>query len=279
MAEKTDIMGWMKAHPYATGGILLVGIIALYMLMSSGQQSGSASAATQAAQDAASQQQMQLEEQQLNASSAAQQAQIGAQVQATQIAANAQNNQTVGQVEAQYNSNDASLIAALAGGEVSGQQNALEAGVDNNYITTQGTVANNTLQAELAATEDTNSTNLSAYSDTMNYQNALASLQAGLIGQQIQSNTTLGTTALNNQYNLANTTLGIVQQAGLNHGTESLEDQLAAITESALGQSNVGVAAEQAAGAEGVAAEQNNPLNTLISNLGNIGQTITAGIF
>lgn len=250
----------MKQHPYATGAIGLVGLLALYMLMrGSGTQQ---TASTTAAQLAAQQQQLSLQEQQLQQSGQLQAQQTNAQLAASYANAQAANNQNIASVQAQYNSTDAALIAALANSQTQQQYNSI-----------QGQVATNQLTAELASSENTNATNLAAYQGTLGYQNNIANLQAALTSQTIGSETQLTSQQLQNNYNLSNQVLNYVGQAGLNHGTSSLETQLAAITSAALGQSNVGVAAESAASNIGVAQATYNPTNTLISTLGKVGTT------
>lgn len=260
------LMEEMKAHPYTTGALALVGLLVIYYLMRSGGQSG-VNAQTAAAQLAAQQQAMNLQEQQLQQAGSLQAQQTNAQLSAAQASAQAANNQTIGQVQAQYNATDAALIAALAQNQTQQQLNSI-----------QGQAYTNQLTAELAGAENTNATNLSAYQGTLNYQTGIAGLQAGLTSQSIAAQTQLAGAQLQNNYNLSNQVLNMVGQAGLNHGTSSLEQQLAAITTSALGQQNVGIAAEQAAASVGVAQAQYNPTNTLISTLGKIGGTVATGL-
>lgn len=258
----------MKAHPYATGAIGLVGLLVLYMLMKGGGGSSQATnTAAVAAQQAAQQQALQLQEQQLQQAGSLQAQQTNAQLSAAYASAQASNNQTIGQVQAQYNSTDAALIAALATNQTQSQANAI-----------QGNVLNNQLTAELASQENTNATNLAAYQGTLNYQTGIAGLQAGLTSQSIGAQTQLASQQLQNNYSLSNQVLNMVGSAGLNHGTSSLEQQLAAITTAALGQSGVGVAAEQAAASVGVAQATYNPTNTLISTLGKVGGTVATGL-
>jgi hypothetical protein len=259
----------MKAHPYTTGAIGLVGVFVLYELMKGGSSGASQTGnqAQAAAQLAAQQQAMSLQEQQLQQAGSLQAQQTNAQLQASYASAQAANNQNIASVQAQYNQTDAALIAALATNQTQQQGQAI-----------QGTVLNNQLSAELAATENNNATNLAAYSGTLGYQTGIAQLQAALTGQSITAQTQLASQQLQNNYNLSNQTLNMVGQAGLNHGTSSLEQQLAAITTAALGQQNVGIAAEQAAASVGAAQAQYNPTNTLISTLGKIGGTVATGL-
>jgi hypothetical protein len=261
----SELMEDMKKHKIAVGLVAMVGLFVLYLLMRSGSSSSSAQSSplnTIAAADA--------QEAQIEAASQAAADQNNAQVQTANLQANAVNNQTIGQVEASYNQTDASLIAALAQNQTTQQANSETAGINNNEI-----------NASLAATENTNQTNLEGLESTNNYADNLAQLQASLYSQGLTDSTQLATTQLNNQFNLNNQVVGLVGQAGLNHGTTSLEENLTAILAEATGNTNIGVAAENSVGAAQVSSNYAtaSTLNTLINGISGLGKTTVSTLF
>jgi hypothetical protein len=192
------------------------------------------------------------------------------------------------------------------------QQDTQLAGLQaqTNEMLQQSTLENQTYQYQmatnLAATENTNQTNLDAYNSQVAYQTNLANLQGSLTQQQIKSTTDLtsqgiwaqlqailgqqttdqqgqqlqynyATTVANNQNSVNNQVLNMVNAAGLNHGTQSLENSLTAILSGVLNQPQIGVAAE------GSAASQTQSTASMWSNITNsiagLASTVAGGLF
>ena len=192
------------------------------------------------------------------------------------------------------------------------QQDTQLAGLQaqTNEMLQQSTLENQTYQYQmatnLAATENTNQTNLDAYNSQVAYQTNLANLQGALTQQQIASTTTLtsqgiwsqlqailgqqttdqqgqqlqynyATTVANNQNNVNNQILNMVGAAGLNHGTQSLENSLTAILSGVLNQPQIGVAAENttAVNDQSTASMWSNITNSIAG----LASTVAGGLF
>jgi hypothetical protein len=255
----SELMADLKKHKIAVGITAIVGLFVLYLLMKSGSSSSASASSplsTIAAADA--------QEAQIEAASQAAADQNSAQIQTAQLSANAANNQTIGQVEASYNQTDASLIAALAENQTQQQANSETASVNNNEI-----------NASLQSVENTNQTNLEGLESTNSYAENLAQLQASLYSQGITASSNLAEDQLNDTTSLSNQVIGLVGQAGLNHGTNSLEENLTAILSEALNQPSVGISAENANSAGTVSSNYAgaSTLNTLINQIGGLGKT------
>ncbi len=192
------------------------------------------------------------------------------------------------------------------------QQDTQLAGLQaqTNEMLQQSTLENQTYQyqmaTQLAATENTNQTNLDAYNSQVAYQTNLADLQGALTQQQIASTTTLtsqgiwsqlqailgqqttdqqgqqlqynyATTVANNQNNVNNQVLNMVNAAGLNHGTQSLENSLTAILSGVLNQPQIGVAAESATASSD--ASTASMWSNITNAIAGLGSTIGKGLF
>jgi hypothetical protein len=262
----------LMKHKFAVGGVALVGLFVLYELLSSSGGSSASSPASAALGYS-------LQEQQLQAQSDAQANQVSAQLQAANLSAQAANNQTIGAVDENNANVDASLIAALAQNQTSAQANTLAAQTQQQQNSLEAETNNNYINSQLQATENTNATNLSAYENANGLQQFLGNLQYQLNSQYLTGQNNLASEQLQNQYNLEQSAQQAVNAAGLNHGTNSLEEQLTAIESEILGESNVGVAAEQANEAGTVSSNQasasilgsifgkNSALSSLLSGL------------
>jgi len=231
---------------------------------------------------------------------------IAAQLAALGITTQATTDQTAMQLNAQQQANQ------LAAQVTQHQQDTQLAGLQaqTNEMLSQSLLENQTYQHQmdtnLAVTENTNQTNLDAYNAQVAYQTNLANLQGSLTQQQIQSTTDLtsqgiwaqlqailgqqttdqqgqqlqynyATTVTNNQNNVNNQILNMVNAAGLNHGTQSLENSLTAILSGVMNQPQIGVAAE------GSAASQAQSTASMWSNITNaiagVANTVAGGLF
>jgi hypothetical protein len=206
----------------------------------------------------------------------------------------------------QFNSQDLAnqLSAQVTQHQQDTQLSGLQAQIQEMY--SQSLLENQTYQHQmdtsLAATENTNASNLAAYNSQVAYQTNLANLQGDLTKQQIQSTTDLtsqgiwaqlqailgqqttdqqgqqlqynyASTVAQNQYNLNNQIVGMVGQAGLNHGTQSLENSLTAILSGVMNQPQIGVAAESSAAsqAQSTASMWSNITSAIASAAASIG--------
>jgi hypothetical protein len=286
-----DISATIKKHPYAIGGLSLAGLIVLYVLLRSSGGTVQQSSDAQSLQTIAA---ANAQQSQLAAQVSAQQAQLSSQNYQTNLAATVQNNQTLAAQQSQQYQTDAALIAALASNQTSQQTTAanLKAYDLQTQLAEQGNmleagVMNNTTNANLTAAENTNATNLAAYNSQVGYATTLAKIQGALTSlgittsattqqQANQEQYTYATTANQNQFDLNNQIVGLVGQAGLNHGTASLESSLTGILAGVENQPAIGVAAVNA-GANETAA--NDSMWSNITNaIAKVGTTVASGL-
>lgn len=143
---------YIKEHPITVAVIAVVGVIAVLLLSRGGGASASPASSVAAAT---------LQEQQIQAGVAVQNAQVGAQQQATQLAAQVQNNNTNAALSAQNTQVEASLIAALAGNQTTAQSNVLSANVLNNQYSLEAGVLNH--QTDAAVDVANTQANLAEY--------------------------------------------------------------------------------------------------------------------
>lgn len=267
-------------HPYVVGGAVIVGGIVLYVLASGGGGSSSSGVSTVASADE--------ESEQIAAASNAQAAQTAAASQAATQQAQVQNNQILAEYQAANNQNDTELLADLVGQQTQQQANAEAASVQNNTIGAQETAAlaeyqdavsinaNNNSTA-LTASENSNATQLSGLNSELGYETNLNNLQATLTNNELTDYNNYVTQGQSDQNQLDQGILSAVEAAGLNHGTQSLENSLTAVLSGLEGDSNVGVAAEGATGIGDIASA--NEANSIFSSIAKLGSTIAGGLF
>lgn len=216
----------------------------------------------------------------LNAQVSLQQQQIGAQQDAVDQQANAQNVATQAAAGAQNEQTDAALIANLYDTQSGAQVSTAQIGAEES-------VENTSTNAQLAALENTNSTQLSALNSQYNSQDYQAQLTAQLYGQGLTDQTglqedqiTAQEQALQDQYGENTTILNEVGEAGLNHGTSSLENSLAAIIAEVEGEGSTAssFANANATGAAANASETNS-FYSFLSSLGKSSGSLLNGLF
>lgn len=274
-------LGEIKKHPYVVGGLVLVGGFVLYMLLSGSSSSGGSSdLSTVAAADSNAEQ--------IAAASAAANAQVQQQQQATQLQAQVANNQVQAAYESQNNQTDAALVAALAQNDTVQQNQDLAAQVSEQSNANQTAVQQSELSTALQAQENNNLTSTQQLQSQLDYGTQVAQLQAGLqttalndyedISQQVVNQQSQ---AQQYQYNLDSGILSSVQAAGLNHGTQSLENSLTAILSGIEGDPTVGTSAEQATalGDEAGNAASAANLNSILQAFKGAGSSVVSGLF
>lgn len=244
----------------------------------------------------------QTQQQATQAQLAATAMQVNLQGQQNYLTADTVNQQTAAQLAAYGIQTDAQTHANDTAAAISMNQTNQNAAMFNAQIDSQNlqsTLENQAyihqMDTTLQATEDTNAANLSAYQSGINYQSLIAQLQAVLTGQGIdaqkdvllQQGTTqqqmqqlqynYATQLAQNQYNINNQVVGMVGQAGLNHGTASLENSLTAILSGVLNQPQIGVAAEQSS--QVASAASASMWSNIANAVASVGSTIAGGLF
>jgi multidrug efflux pump subunit AcrA (membrane-fusion protein) len=185
----------IKDHPYATGGVVIVGGLIVFYLLSSSQGSSGASASTstgqpdqssalaysaqlaqtQAAADVQNNaQQVQLQQTQLQAQIASQQ--IDASLQTNNVNTAATLAATLAQIQAQTQQNQDTLVA-----QTTQQGNQLV--YAQNLQSMQDAVLESQINAGVVENANNNATALAGTVSTLDYQGMIAQLQAAIASQ------------------------------------------------------------------------------------------------
>jgi len=178
----------LKQHPYAVGGVIIVGaLIVFYYLSQQGSSNASSigSSSDYSAADATIQQ--------ANAAAAIQTNAQNAQIQQSQIAASVANNQTAAQVSTQNTSVLAGLIAALSGNQTGLQVAQVNANAATLQQANQEVSQQNIYSLQEAGLQDqinqasienanNNATSLAGFVDQLNAQGAIAAQSLNIAG-------------------------------------------------------------------------------------------------
>jgi hypothetical protein len=287
----------LKKHPYATGGVVIVGGLVVFYLLSSSQASSSAAttAATPAAPGTsdADYQAALAANSQLAQVQAAAQVQTNAQqvqLQQAQLEADSTNQQTAAALATTNVQTAAQLAATLAQVSASVQENqtnveAATADTANQYVyaenlqSMQDQVLTSQINSGVLENANNNATALAGLESTNELQANIAGLQAGVASQGITAAETVQQQAESDQFGLDTQTLNMVQQAGLNHGTESLENDLTGIVSSVTtGSPATGTAAVSgnASAAAASSAATASIINTITGTAGKVASGLLA---
>jgi hypothetical protein len=277
----------LKEHPYATGGIVIVGGIVVFYLLSrqsSGVSANPQSADFQAALAADSQLQ------QVAAASAVQQSQQQTALQAAQLNASVANNQTAANLNATNTAAYTGLVSSLISGELAVSENATNTNAqvteqENTALYTQNIsqMQDNVLMDQInqAAEENANNnaTSLSGLQDQLNYGTGIATLQAGLQSQGLTEAATLTSQQMAQQLQLDNTIIPLAGQQK-NSALDATDQTSLFQTILANGNPNV-AAAGTAASASATAAGDNasaNIFGSVVNGITKIGTTVASGL-
>jgi hypothetical protein len=239
--------------------------------------------------------------------------QVNLQGQQNYLQADVTNQQTAAQLAALGIQSDASLRAAGMQYDATTAQQKLMYDVQQHQMDTQAAmygmqIESNNLQktlenqaymhqldTSLSATENTNAANLSAYTAGVGYQSMLAQLQAMLTGKGIDAQKDVmlqqgatdqqmqyyqynyATQQSQNQYNIDNQIVGMVGQAGLNHGTTNLENALVSVLAGVMNQPEIGIAAQQSAASQ--KASSASMWSSITDSIARLGASVGAGLF
>jgi hypothetical protein len=241
----------IKKHPYATGTVVIVGGVIVFYMLSSGSSS-TAAASPSSDQSSAEAYDAQLAQVQAAADVQSNAQQV--QLQQAQLEASVSNTQTQAQLEATQTSTAAQLAATLAQVQASTQQNqdtlaaqTIQQGNELTYASNiqsmQDSVLEDQINSGVVENANNNATGLAGVISTNDLEGTVAGYQAAVASQGVTAAQAVQQQQLSQQYNLSTQTLNMVQQAGLNHGTESLENDLVGVTGLALGTSAPATAA------------------------------------
>jgi hypothetical protein len=276
----------IKEHPYATGGVVIVGgLVVFYLLSSSQGSSAAAPAASSSGGISSADYQAALAAQSQNAQvAAAAQVQNNAQqvaLQQQQLEADVANRQTDASIATNNVNTAAQLAATLAQISASTQQNrdTLEAQTTQqgdqltyaqNIQQMQDDVLMSQINSGVLENANNNATALAGLESSNDLQALISQLQAGVALKGVDAATEVQKQQLSQQYDLSTTALNLVQQAGLNHGTTSLENSLVGTVGLALGYPDTATAAVTGNSAASIASSQSTA-----NIIGTIGTTIS----
>lgn len=214
---------WFKEHPLESAGLVLVGIAAVYLLLTRNSSAATPSSDTSTAADYYN---AQLQAQQIAAGNSQAAAQLQTQQYTTGLAAAVQNNQTAAQLAAIQDQDATAVQTAQIQADMNTAVTQVQADVSESSIAAQEQIQNMQTQAELE-------TNLGAYQvQEQGYNDTLAATTDQINGQIQQqqiaadvANHTTDAQVIENHDNLA-TVLGLVSSQNQLQMSE-YDDQLA----------------------------------------------------
>jgi hypothetical protein len=285
----------LKKHPYATGGVVIVGGLGVFFVLSRGGSSApaSASAGNSDAEYAATLQ-AQSQMAQLSAATQLQTQQTQAQLSVAQLQAGVANNQIAAQQETTDKANEYALASALIGANASVLENANnlaaattqqtnELQYAQNIQSMQDSVLLDQINEGYAAHANDNATQLAGLADTLEYQNNVANLQHDIASQGLQDSTVLGQQELNENYNLQTQYNQQVQYVLANAGSKQ-NSALDATDQTSIfqtvlshGNPNVAVAGVNSSAAAAVAGD--TQLATTATAIAGGASSILTGLF
>lgn len=274
----------IKKHPYATGTIVIIGGVVVFYLMSSGSAPTAANAPSS---DQSSAEAYDAQLAQVQAAADVQSNAQQVQLQQAQLEASVSNTQTQAQLEATQTSTAAQLAATLAQVQASTQQNqdtlaaqTIQQGNELTYASNiqsmQDSVLEDQINSGVVENANNNATALAGVESTNDLQATIAGYQAAVAKLGVTAAQTVQTQQLSQQYDLSKQTLDMVQQAGLNHGTESLENDLTGTIGLALGTSAPATAAVQ--GNSQAAAASSAATASIINSITGAASKVATGL-
>jgi hypothetical protein len=266
----------IKKHPYAIGGVVIVGGLVVFYLLSRGSSS-SASPASSSNSDylAAS-----SAEGQAQAAAAIQTNAQNAAIQQAQINASSTNLQTSAAQDVANTQTIASLIATLSGNKTAAEvtqsnNDAATLQQSNAEITQQNefSIQEQGLQAQVNEAEEenanNNSTSLAGLVDTLNYQGAIAS-------QVIGSATTLAT---QQQAYQEQNTEALIPTFGKQYNSALDANNAAAETLTVLSGGNPVVANTGVISSASSTAVGDSASASIINSISKLGASVAGGLF
>lgn len=283
----------LKEHPYATGSVVIVGGLVVLYLVSSSQSSAPAQTAVSTSGPSSADYQAALAANsqlaQVQAAAQVQEQQNQVTLQSQQLQAQVANNQTAASIATNNTNTAAQLAATLAQISASVQENqtnveAQTADTANQYVFTQNLqamqdeVLESQINSGVLEQANNNATALAGLESTNELQATVAGLQASVANTGVLAATQVQQQQLSQQYQLSQQTLNMVQQAGLNHGTESLENDLIGTVGLALGTSAPATAAVTGNSQAAIASSQSTAsiINSITGGLTKVASGLLA---
>jgi hypothetical protein len=281
----------LKEHPYATGGIVIVGGLAVFYLLSSRSSGGAAPAQASAVPDNSAAlayssqlaqaqaaadvqtnaQQVQLQQTQLQAQVASQQ--IDASLQTNNVNTAAQLAATLAQIQAGAESTTDTLAA-----QTTQQTNQLV--YAQNIQQMQDAVLESQINSGVVENANNNATALAGTEATLNYQQTIAGMQATLASQGLTEASDL---AEKQQSDFETNVQAILPNAGKAYNSALDANNALALQQTILTGGNPGVAAA-GIGSSSTAVVSGNQtgvatINSILAGVQNLGKTVSTGLF
>lgn len=248
------VESFIKEHPIETAAIAGGGVLVFILILSRGSSGGANSSS-----DLGTYYNAQLQSQNLSNANAVVQAQ-----------ANAQNNQTNAAAQVQNDTLEAELAATALQYDSTNKTAAINADVENNYITQAASVSN----TQTRAAQDVNDTYINASEDVANTQTAAMTT---VYGDQFDYLKQVN----NNQSKIAVAALpGATFQ--LSKGNNASQLTAASLIEALMGQTGPSIASAQGATQTEIGNQNTSSLSSILNSISGVvssgGKTAT-GIF
>jgi hypothetical protein len=192
----------IKEHPYATGGIVIVGGIIVFYLLSGSSSAPSSSATSSGASNQAALLQAQEAEAQINAGTQQQNAQTSAELQAASLQADAQNQATAASVAINQVNTEAQLASSIYGTQASLQATALNDNAATEQQANEAIFNQNTVAMQDSVLEDQINSGVVENANNNATAVAGAQIQAGVADLGLGDALTLAQQQESDQYNL-----------------------------------------------------------------------------
>jgi hypothetical protein len=265
----------LKSHPYATGGIVIVGGVIVYYFISRGSSGTQTSAqvgdANVAAEDTSLQQTQAAAAVQTNAQNAAiQQAQIAASSQdyQTSAAEDVSNTQTLAALVAALSGNQTTLQVTQSNNDAATLQQANQETANQNIEAIQESGIEDQINQAYNISANTNATNLAGLQDTLSAQ------------QNVDLATISSATSLASQQQAAYDTEipYIVQNAGDQKNSALDATDQTSIFQTILSGGNAGVAAAGTAASSTANVAGEAQAGSILGQISKLGTAIGAGL-
>lgn len=274
----------LKKHPYAVGGVVIVGGIVVFYLLSQGSSSTASSTGSDysaaLAADSANNQASAAAAIQTNAQQVAlQTAQLNASVANTQTSASESvaNTQTLASLAAALNSNSTSIAVTQSNNDAATLQQANTLNSQQNIYSIQEAGLQDQINQAAEENANNNATSLAGLVDQLNYGTGIATLQTN-------AGVTLGEQAETDQNNINQQVLNYTSSTALANAPNAANlNSVTGILQTLLSGNNPSVAAAGTAGSTSSANTQvagnTSIINSVISQIGKVGTSVSTGLF
>jgi hypothetical protein len=281
----------VKKHPYATGGVVIVGGLVVFYLLSSPQSSAAQAAPASVPDDTAAELAYQAQLAQTNAAASASSDAQQVQLQQTQLQAQVASQQVQASVDTNNVNTAATLAATLAQiqaqGESTAETDASQTAQQANQLTyaqniqqMQDNVLESQINSGVVENANNNATALAGTEATLNFQTGVATDQTNLASQGLTEASTL---AENQQADFETNVQAIMPSVGKAYNSALDANNALALQQTILTGGNPAVAAAGVASSTTATTSGNQTgvatLNAIINGINTAGKTAASGLF